>query len=246
MSDKKLIVVTGASSGVGYVLAKILAERGHDVLAIARRESLLKELAASDDNIHYLVADIANKNDRQKIVDYIAAQDKPIHLVHNAAIVMPKMFADLTEQDWQQALAINFEGPLWLTQACLPFFEGSRVLHTSSGLAHFSFPGTAAYSLTKAALHMLYQIINTDMDPAKIIAGSIRPGIIDTPMQQQLRQTDAKDLPCKSHFENVHQQNQLRSPEQVAKFMADILLNTDDDTFKAKEWNINTDLEYFT
>lgn len=169
---KHLVVVTGASSGVGYALAAELAHRGHEVLAIARRQSLLEQLASSHANIEYLAADVANADDRQKIIGHLQQRQQPIYLVHNAAVVKPNTLEKLTEAEWQQALQINLEAPLWLTQACLPFFDRSRVLNISSGLAHQPLSGLGAYCLTKSALHMLYQMINEDMDAAKVIAGS--------------------------------------------------------------------------
>jgi NAD(P)-dependent dehydrogenase (short-subunit alcohol dehydrogenase family) len=237
---KKLIVLTGASSGIGYALAKELASRGENVLAIARRENLLRQLESFHQNVQTLPADVASADGRQKIINYLQQQNQSIHLIHNAGIAMPKTLEHLTEEDWQKALRVNLEGPLWLTKACLPFFDGSRVLHTSSGLAHRALAGTCAYSITKAALYMLYQVINAEMDPKKVIAGSLRPGVIDTPMQVDLRSAESKYLPSQEYFHDMVKNDSLKRPEAVAVYMADVLLNTDDDAFKAKEWDINT------
>lgn len=236
-----LIVVTGASSGIGYSLALELANQGYAVLAIARRQELLTQLTQQNSLITALAADITQETDRAKIIAYIKQQDKPIHLVHNAAVAMPQTLLNLSESEWQQALAINVEAPLWLTQACMPYFSHSRVLHISSGLAHRTVPGTAVYSMTKAAFFMLYQVINAECDPTSVIAGTLRPGVIDTPMQQLLRATTDSALPAKAMFEDFFVQNKLRTPESVAKFITKILLTTTDEEFKAGEWDIDKD-----
>jgi NAD(P)-dependent dehydrogenase (short-subunit alcohol dehydrogenase family) len=239
----KLIVITGASSGIGYALSIEVANRGHNVLAIARREQQLKQLKAENSNIDILSADISTPQGRDKLVSYLSNQDNSIHVIHNAAIAMPKTLELLSELEWQQALATNLEAPMWLTKACVPFFKNSRVLHISSGLAHYVLSGTAAYCITKAGLYMLYQVINAEYDPEIVIAGSLRPGVIDTPMQDLLRNTDDKLLPSKSMFEGFYQDQQLRSPELVAQFIADVLFNMYDDKFKGQEWDIDKDFE---
>lgn len=243
--EDKLIVITGASSGIGYALSIEVANRGHNVLVVARREQQLKQLKVGNDNIEILSADISTLAGRDKLINYLSNQNSSINLIHNAAIAMPKTLALLSESEWQQALATNLEAPMWLSKACVPFFQNSRILHISSGLAHYALSGTAAYCITKAGLHMLYQIINAEYDPEIVIAGSLKPGVIDTPMQELLRNTDDELLPSKTMFKSFHQEQQLRSPESVAQFIADVLFNTSDDEFKKQEWDIDRDLSRY-
>lgn len=63
--------------------------------------------------------------------------------------------------------------------------------------------------------------------------------MIDTPMQARLRAKDKAQLPSQQFFTDAHQNEKLRSAEQVAVYIADVLLNTDDESFKQQEWNIN-------
>lgn len=237
--QEKIIMVTGASSGIGYALAKDLASAGHQVLAVARREARLHTLASEHENITPVTADISLASGRKNIIEKISELNKPIDIVNNAGIAMPKSLELLTEAEWQQAFKTNIDAPYWLFRDCLPYFSNSRILNVSTGLAHSVMPGVGVYSMTKAALYMLYLSINADMDPGKVIAGSIRPGIIDTEMQQVLRSKEAAEFPSVARFKEFHQQNQLRSAEEVAAYIANILCNTSDEEFKAKEWNID-------
>lgn len=74
---------------------------------------------------------------------------------------------------------------------------------------------------------------------ALAIAGSLRPGVIDTPMQDVMRSAGNDNLPSIKYFADFKERDQLRTPEAVATYMADILLNTEDDAFKSREWNID-------
>lgn len=241
--SERIIVVTGASSGIGYALASELAQRNLTVLAVARRESLLLNLSVAYPNIHICVADISTAHGRGLVVNQLQAFNRPIHLIHNAAMVCPQAFANLTDANWRAALALNLEAPLWLTQACMPWFNYSRVLHVSSGLAHSAMSGLACYSMTKAALYMLYQVINTELSESLVIAGSIRPGVVDTPMQALLRHAHEEDFPDRDFFDGLHAKNQLRKPAAVAQYIANILLITNNQQFKSIEWNINNSEE---
>ncbi len=237
--NKPLIMITGASSGIGYALAEIVAQRGYPVLAIARRQKLLTKLAEKHPLISIVAADISEQAGREQVMQVLAEKGQMIYLVNNAAISMPKIFSQLTATEWQQILAINVEAPMWLVQACQPYFSHSRVLNISSGLAHYALAGASAYCLTKAALYMLYQVINAEYDPKIVIAGSLRPGIIDTPMQAVLRNSDPELFPSQAKFQNFYDQNALRDPHIVAEFIAEVLLNSSDEAFKQKEWDID-------
>lgn len=234
-----MIVVTGASSGIGNALAKKLASAGHSVLAVARRAERLHHLASEQEHIIPLVADISLPAGRDIVINKIAELGMPVDIVNNAAVAVPKSIDLLSEQEWQQAFKTNVDAPYFLFRGCMPYFERSRILNLSSGLAHHVLAGTGVYSITKAALYMLYQVINAEMSPEKVIAGSVRPGIIDTEMQQELRSKSRDEFPSVDLFKNFHEQQQLRSADEVAAYIATVLCDTSDEKFKAKEWNID-------
>jgi benzil reductase ((S)-benzoin forming) len=165
-------------------------------------------------------------------------------LIHNAAILTPvSSIAELKLDDWRNHMAINVEGPLFLSQALLPKMNNSRILHISSGAAHRALAGWAAYCSSKAALFMLYQVMNAELNEKNIFVGSVRPGVVDTPMQVLLRQSDPKAFPDLPLFNQYNEEDKLIPVETVARFLSHILLNTDNKNFSGKEWDIYSDYE---
>lgn len=235
-----VIIVTGASSGIGYSLVKTLADRNLTVIAIARREDRLKELSAHHLNIIPVAADITEERDRKKIVNTVAKQNKSVHIIHNAAIPALGTTKDIEEMLFRQAMETNFIAPVLLTKMLLPFCRQSRLLNISSGLAHYALPGTGAYCMSKAALFMFYQCLNVEFKPTVLLAGSLAPGIVDTDMQLELRTSAQEKLPVREKFQQFHEHGQLAPAEKVAEFIANVLLETTDQVFSEKEWRFET------
>lgn len=231
-----IVIVTGASSGIGYSTVKTLADRDLTVIAVARREERLKKLSAHHSNIVPIAVDITQANDRLKLVDHVKQLNKPIHIIHNAAIPALGTLADIDDALFRQAMETNFLAPVLLTKLLLPFCRYSRLLNISSGLAHYALPGTAAYCMSKAALFMFYQCLNVECKPDILIAGSLAPGIVDTDMQLELRSSSEDKLPVREKFQQFHEQGQLVSTEKVSQFITSVLLDTTDHDFAAKEW----------
>jgi benzil reductase ((S)-benzoin forming) len=235
----KSALVTGGGSGIGRALAKNLADKNVKVYIVGRRANKLEETKRyAADYIDPIVADVATVEGRQLIAK--AVGNRPLsYLVHNAAVVEPlKTIDQMTLEEWRQHSAINLEAPLFLTQLLLPnLMSGSRLLNISSGLAHYALAGTGAYSISKAGLHMLYQVWNEELAPRGILAGSFQPGVIDTEMQQVLRTN--KQFVNQPFFESLKSENKLVSAELVAEKLAWMLLEMDADEFVEKDWRID-------
>lgn len=230
------VIVTGASSGIGYSTVKTLADRDLTVIAVARREDRLKNLSAHHANIIPVAADITRESDRLTIIDHVKQLNKPIHMIHNAAIPALGTLAVIDDTLFRQAMETNFLAPVLLTKLLLPFCHRSRLLNISSGLAHYALPGTPAYCMSKAALFMFYQCINVEFKPDVLLAGSLAPGIVDTDMQLELRSSSEGVLPVREKFQQFHEQGQLASTEKVSQFITSVMLDTTDHDFSAKEW----------
>jgi NAD(P)-dependent dehydrogenase (short-subunit alcohol dehydrogenase family) len=233
-----LVVITGGGTGLGRALALNFGRRGYPLLITGRRPGPLQETAGMlGDTCETVAADVSTEAGRAAIVTAVGTR-KVAMLVHNAGVLEPVgPLADISLPAWRQAMAINVEAPLFLTQALLPRLAGGRVLHISSGAARNPLAGWGAYCVSKAALYMLYQMFNAELEG--IAVGSVRPGVVDTPMQALIREQDESRFPDVEHFRQLEQQGQLRSPGDVADFIAWVLTETTAEAFAAHEWDIN-------
>jgi len=155
----------------------------------------------------------------------------------------------LTQEGFQRTMAINVEGPLFLTQALRPLLAyGSRVLHISSGAAHRPLEGCLTYCTSKAALLHVMRCLDEELAPHGVRVGSTMPGVVDTPMQDELRGGDFASV---GYFQELGksraapfaapgppQRGGLDSPENVASFLAWLLLQVPLEDFGGREWNI--------
>jgi len=197
----KHILITGGGTGIGRALAERFAKKGWLVTIVGRRLNLLQEVAQENpDKITFISADVGKIQDRQKIVN--EAKGTLDLLVHNAAVLGPVgPILEQNPENWRTHMATNVEGPLFLTQALLPnLVQNSRVIHISSGAAHQGIPGWGMYCTSKAALYMLGQLLKDELAQRNIWFGSVRPGIVDTPMQEEIRNLDPEYFPRVEQF----------------------------------------------
>jgi len=257
--------VTGGGSGIGRALALALAARGLYVLVVGRRREALRqtcELASQAKvvgAVEDLAADVSSAQGRQAVAERVTnlcgTGDRHLAcVVHNAAVLGEVgQLEQLTPKCFQEALTINVEGPLFLTQALLPFLaaspEGGRVLHISSGAAHGPLEGWLTYCTSKAALLQTMRCLDQELAPRGVRVGSVMPGVVDTPMQQDIR---SKDFPAVDYFRSLNPgssrswdkptappQQLLDSPDNVAAFLAWLLLEVKAVEFGGREWDIN-------
>jgi NAD(P)-dependent dehydrogenase (short-subunit alcohol dehydrogenase family) len=235
----KHILITGGGTGIGRALAGRFADKGWRVTIVGRRLNLLQEVARDyPDKISIISADVGSIQDRQKIVS--EAKGTLDLLVHNAAVLGPVgPILDQSPEDWKSHMATNVEGPLFLTQALLlKLVENSRVVNISSGAAHQGIPGWGMYCTSKAALFMLGQLLKDELAQRNIWFGSVRPGIVDTPMQAEIRALAPKDFPMVEQFRQYKATGALVTSELVAQYLEWLLLEVSGPQLGEREWDI--------
>ncbi|ROR29544.1 SDR family NAD(P)-dependent oxidoreductase [Inmirania thermothiophila] len=242
MTAEAVAVVTGGGSGIGRALVRRLAAAGIPVLAVGRRQGPLEETAAADPGrIRPVAADVGTPEGRAAVAEAVGAS--PVRfLVHNAAVLEPVApLAQVGLAAWRAHMAVNVEGPLFLTQALLGRLGGGRVLHVSSGAAHRPVPGWGAYCTAKAALHMIWQVLREELAAAGVAVGSVRPGVVDTPMQAEIRRQPRARFPVVDHFVALHRRGALRPPEEAAELLFRLLVEVPPQAFSAAEWDLDRD-----
>lgn len=234
-----LAIVTGASSGIGAALTQRLAGSGRPVVAVARRGDRLEALRETHPSVIACQANVAEPNGRAAILN--AVGDQPVTLViHNAGVLEP--VGPLVEQSpdaFREALTVNLEAPIELTRVLVRHMPaGARILHISSGAAHRALPGWGAYCISKAALYMAYQILRDELHDRDIAVGSLRPGVVDTPMQTLIRAQNEQDFPAVERFRALKAMGELTSAEDAAAFIEAVANVRDAARFSAEEWDI--------
>lgn len=235
----KHILITGGGTGIGRALAERFAAKGWRVTIVGRRLELLQEVARDyPDKISIISADVGSIQDRQKIV--AEAKGTLDLLVHNAAVLGPVgPILDQSPEDWKSHMATNVEGPLFLTQALLPnLVENSRVVNISSGAAHQGISGWGMYCTSKAALFMLGQLLKDELAQRNIWFGSVRPGIVDTPMQAEIRALEPENFPMVEQFRQYKATGALVTSELVAQYLEWLLLEVSGPQLGEREWDI--------
>lgn len=239
---REIAVITGAGSGIGRALTQQLIDDGYAVIAIGRRMETLTITQQKDTtNIHLMQVDLAKPKEIKSLENYLTTNNIKIKfLIHNAAVLEPiGNILEIDIDDFKYHLAINLEAPLVLTKLCLPYIStNGRILHISSGAAHHVIRGWGCYCVSKAALLALYNVLKNDLQKFNVIIGSIYPGIVDTPMQERIRNYDKKDFPELELFQSFKKNGKLLSPEKVASCLSYLLLNTTNAEFSDHDWDI--------
>ena len=112
--------------------------------------------------------------------------------------------------------------------------ETLSIIHNAA----IAIPGLLAYSASKSALEQASRCLNAELNSQQIYFSVLRPGMIDTAMQLKLRSSDPSKLPNCEFYRQAEKQHKLTDPREVAKFVIDVLLKTDNEVFSKTAWNI--------
>ena len=204
---QKIILVTGASSGFGRAIALRFAKRGERVIAAARREEKLDELAAESANIVPLVMDVA---DRGSIENALARLPDDLHaidvLVNNAGLALGTAPADEASlEQWETMIATNCTGLVTLTRLILPGMRErgcGQVINIGSTAGSVAYAGGNVYGASKAFVHQFTNNLNADLVGSGVRATCVEPGMAGGTEFSQVRYSGNEEKAAKV-YENV-------------------------------------------
>jgi short-subunit dehydrogenase len=183
----KIMLITGASSGIGEATARRLArEPGASLVLVARREDRLRELAAQlgEERVSYLAADLLEDDAPARIREHVLARHGSLHLlVNNAGAAWRARFADGGYENVRRTMAINFDAQVRLTEALLPLLRASApsaIVNVSSTAGRVARAGSGAYSASKFALAGWSDALWAEERPHGVHVGLVLPGFIST------------------------------------------------------------------
>lgn len=189
-TQNKVIVITGASSGIGEASAKLLAKNGAKVVLGARRESRLQtivnDIKQAGGQADYRVTDVTKPDDLKALVAQAKATFGGIDVIFNNAGIMPSSpISALHIDEWNAMIDINLKGVLNGVAAVMPDFttqKHGQIITTSSVAGIKSFPGAGVYGETKFAVRNLMEVIRMEsaQEGTNIRTATLYPAAINT------------------------------------------------------------------
>ena len=229
----RVVVVTGASRGIGEAVALAAAARRAALVLTARGAGRLQAVAAEARDagapmVTVVVGDMAEPATARHLIDAATKSHGGIDaLVNNAGILEPLgPVAGTGFEDWQRHMAVNVVAPAALTALALPALRArrGRIVNVSSGAAVKATEGWAAYCAGKAALNQLNAVTAAEEPDVTCVAFS--PGMTDTDMQALIRDRGPGRMPAQilERFLAAHREGELRSVGEVGAAIAALAL----------------------
>lgn len=187
----KHVVVTGASRGIGEVLAERLAKVGARVSLVARSKSTLDSLAEQIGGLAF-ACDLSRKEELEGLIQRIEEKGGPIDvLVNNAGIEASKRLEDSTADELAQVLFVNLNAPAELCRQVIPGMVArgrGHIVNVSSLAGIVAFPGFASYGASKAGLSHFTACIQGDLEGTGVNTTQVELGPVPTEMYQSVKQ----------------------------------------------------------
>nr|WP_068886623.1 SDR family oxidoreductase [Pedobacter panaciterrae] len=196
----KVIVITGASSGIGLATAKKLSELGAIVSLGARRidrlETLVEEIKTNGGQALARSTDVTNRENLENLVrDTVKEFGKVDVIVNNAGVMPLSLIESLKFQEWNQMIDVNIRGVLHGIAAVLPYFKAQKsgqVINISSVAGHIVAPTSAVYSATKYAVRAISEGFRQEVKPYNIRTTIISPGLTESELSHTISIEEVK------------------------------------------------------
>lgn len=201
--ENKVILVTGASRGIGRAIAKELALDGNIVIAnynksTEKAQELKNELQKENIEIDLYKADVSKRTEVESMIDYIIHKYKKIDvLVNNAGIDLVKLFTEVTDDDWNYVINNNLYSVFCVSQAVSKYMINAKsglIVNISSIFGQIGASCESIYAVSKAGIDGLTKSLAKELSLSNIRVNSIAPGLIDTEMNSDLSEEDIKNV----------------------------------------------------
>ncbi|MDB6089330.1 MAG: putative short-chain dehydrogenase/reductase precursor [Gammaproteobacteria bacterium] len=197
----KVVVITGASSGLGEATARLLCAQGASVVLGARRadriQSLAHELSRNGGKALAVTTDVTHCEQVKKLVDAAVQSYGRIDVMINNAGLMPHSPLErLKIDDWNRTIDVNIKGVLYGIAAALPYMKQQKaghIINVSSVAGHKVRPGSAVYSATKHAVLALSEGLRQEVKPYNIRTTVISPGAVESELPNSITEPDIAD-----------------------------------------------------
>ncbi|WP_162165367.1 SDR family NAD(P)-dependent oxidoreductase [Campylobacter fetus] len=217
---KNTAFITGATSGFGEAVARVLVSEGYKLILLARRLDRLENLKKELKNVHIINADIRDKNGIFKAIDELPEQFRDIEiLVNNAGLALgQERVLEANLDDFETMIDTNIKGLLYATKAVLPIMSKRKsgyIFNLGSVAGAWPYPGGNVYGATKAFVKQFSLNLRNDLKGSNIRVTEIAPGIAKTEFSVVRFKGDEQKS------DNVYNSTQYLKAEDIAKIVLD-------------------------
>lgn len=195
---KTVVIVTGASQGIGREIAIKLQEKGYIVIANYNKSEKEAQELNEKYNIDIFKADVSTREGARNLAMYTINKYKKVDvLINNAGISECKLFNDITDEDWKKIIDTNLYSAFAMTQEVLSSMIHNKngcIINISSVWGVVGASMEVSYSVSKAGLNGLTKALAKELGPSNIRVNAIAPGIIDTNMNKNLNEDTINEL----------------------------------------------------
>jgi NADP-dependent 3-hydroxy acid dehydrogenase YdfG len=192
----KVVVITGASSGLGEAAARRLARDGAKLVLGARRldrlQALAKELSLSDDAV--VQTDVSKYDEVKRLVDHaVKVHGRLDVMINNAGLMPQSLLQRLKIDEWDRMIDVNIKGVLYGIAAALPVMQAQKsghIINVSSVAGHKVRPGGTIYSATKSAVRVISEGLRQEVKPYNIRTTIISPGAVESELPDSITDPD--------------------------------------------------------
>lgn len=196
---KKVVVITGASSGIGEATARLLAKNGAKVVLGARRtdrlEALVKDIHADGGVAEYQALDVTQRSQVEALVQFAQSKFERVDVLINNAGIMPlSALEQLKVEEWEQTIDVNIKGVLYGIAAALPVMKAQKagqIINISSIGGHSVSPTAAVYCATKFAVGAISEGLRQEVG-GDLRVTVISPGVTESELAQSITDETAK------------------------------------------------------
>lgn len=189
--EDRVAIVTGASRGLGYAIAKAYANQGAKVAVVGRNQADLEKVAAEstqDEELFPIAADVSQEKDVNRMIDQTMNHFGKIDiLVNNAGVLTTKgPIHEVELEDWEYTLSVNLRGCFLCTKYVLPIMiqrKSGVIIFVSSGAGKKGIPMWGPYSVSKSGVEGLARVVAAEAKPYGIRANAVNPGAVRTAMR---------------------------------------------------------------
>ena len=224
--QEKVVIVTGASSGIGRAAARLFAENGAKVLAVGRNErelnALRDEAAAKNGTVKVYRADLCENTQIEGFFNDVNKDFSQIDVLVNAAGIISNGTVENTKLDeWDKMMDVNLRSVFNMMQKSVPYLEKTKgnIVNVSSVAGSRSFPNVLAYCVSKAAVDQLTRCAALELASKGVRVNAVNPGVVVTNLHKRGGMEDEQYKNFLEHSKTSHPIGRVGEPLEVAELI---------------------------